>query len=47
MTFGIMGYGRWLDLRYILPQPLLLESNAQRAGFQQYRWLKFFFTIPR
>lgn len=45
MTFGIMGYGSWFDLRYIIPRPLLLKSNAQVAGFQQYRWMKFFFTI--
>lgn len=47
MTFGIMGYGSWLDFHYIIPRPLISESNSRYVGFQQYRWLKFFFTVSR
>jgi len=32
--------------RYGLPKPLLTKSTVQEVGYQQYKWLWFYFVIP-
>lgn len=49
-SIGIMGnlsniFNEWLTPHYFKPRKLLLESSVKIAGYQQYRWLKFYIII--
>jgi hypothetical protein len=45
MKIGIMYAGYWSNPRYFIPKPLLSPSTVEKAGYQQYRWLKFYFIV--
>ena len=41
-------HNRWpYILKYLWPRPLLIDSTVREQGYQQYKWMWFYFTIKR
>ena len=49
MKIGINKFGNKFPyiLNYITPKPLILKENAEREGFQIYKWLWFGIKIDK
>jgi len=45
ISFGKLVPNRKFNWRYIIPRAMLLDCHAKEAGYQQYQWLGFYFTI--